>query len=114
MQDLTHYLNNEKVCQTIFLNTWNISLRVVQTATKKKEDGNLVAADMMRKIPLYVKYDLVTLNEVKNHIKKFPVMQNHYNIEGTKRQYLASNLNITKMYDLFALQSPDTTVHEQF
>ena len=41
-------------------------------------------------------------------------MESHYKREGTKRQYLASSLNITKIYDLFILQSPDKTVHEQF
>ena len=69
---------------------------------------------MRGKNPSYIKYDLVTLNKAKDHIKKFPVMESHYNRGRTKREYLPSNLNVTKMYDLFVLQLPDTTVHEQF
>ena len=38
---------------------------------------------------------------VKTHINSFPKMESHYCRKSTKRQYLASNLNITRMYELY-------------
>ena len=38
---------------------------------------------------------------VKNHIKKFPVMESHYIREKSKRQFSASNLNIHSMCELY-------------
>ena len=114
MQALTYYVNNKKVCQVMFVNSFNLFERVVWTAMKKKEDRNLIAVYIRRKNPSYVNYNLVMLNEVKDHIKKLPVTEHNYNREGTKRQYLASNLNITEMYDVSFLQLPDTTVQDNF
>ena len=39
-------------------------------------------------------YPEAVLDTVKNHIKKFPVMESHHVQEKSKRHFLASNLNI--------------------
>ena len=38
---------------------------------------------------------------IKEHIKSFPVMESHYMREQSSRRFLGSNLNLTKMYELF-------------
>ena len=81
---------------------------------KKKRDENLIADDVRGKTASHVKYDSDTLDAVKEHIKKFPVMESHFCREGTKRQYLASNLNITKMYELFVKENPNTEIQEHY
>ena len=75
---------------------------------RKRKMETLYQLNMRISNPSYVKYDLVTLNQVQGHIKMSLVMENHY------QTILVGNLNITKMYELFVLQLPDTTVHEQF
>ena len=99
----------------MFLNTFNISRKVIQTAiAKKKRNGNLIADDVKGKTASHVKYNSNALDAVKEHIKKFPVMESHFCRESTKRQYLASNLNITKMYELFVKENPNTEIQEHY
>ena len=42
-----------------------------------------------------------SLNFVKSHIEKFPVMELHYCRRSSKRLYLDSKLSIAKMYELY-------------
>ena len=111
---IKHFLQGELVSQTMFLSTFAISRKVLRTAISKKEDGNLVAGDRRGKANSNVKYDEDSLNLVKNHIKLFPVMESHFCREHTKRQYLASNLNIRKIYELFKAKHPTTTIEEHY
>lgn len=41
------------------------------------------------------------IDEVREHIKKFPVIESHYCRENTKRKYLEEGLSIGKMYKLY-------------
>ena len=41
------------------------------------------------------------LETVKNHIKKFSVMESHYMREKSKRHFSTSNLNTHSMYELY-------------
>lgn len=41
---------------------------------------------------------------VKSHIESFPAMDSHYVRANTSRKFLDSNLNLTKMYDLYVKQ----------
>ena len=98
----------------MFLNIFNISQKVIRTSIAKKMDGNLFADDLRGKTTSHVKYYSNTLDAVKEYIKKFPVMESCFCIEGTKRQYLASNLNITKMYEFFVKENPNTEIQEHY
>ena len=49
-------------------------------------------------------YPEAVLDTVKNHIKKFPVMESHHVQEKSKRHFLASNLNIHSMYNFISLK----------
>ena len=82
----------------MFFNNYNISKKVVRTAIEKRAQGNLVTEDMREKKQNNVKYDEETVNIIKSHIKSFPVMESHYSRESSKGQYLASNLNVRKMW----------------
>ena len=47
------------------------------------------------------KLDAVVVESILDHIKSFPVMESHYLRAQTERQYLDSNLNIEKMFELY-------------
>ena len=112
-QSMNYFLGDIKVCQTMFLNTFDVSRKVARTAVSKRAEGNIVDADKRDKMASNVKYNADLIETVKTHIKSFPVMENHYNRESSKRQYLASNLNIRKMYKLFVAEN-GKTVEEHF
>lgn len=40
-------------------------------------------------------------DEIRNHIKSFPVVESHYCRASSRKTYLESNLNLTKMYALY-------------
>nr|CAD7409591.1 unnamed protein product [Timema poppensis] len=49
---------------------------------------------------------------VKNHIECFPTKQSHYS--GSDQVYLDSQLNVTKMYQLFVQKHPEAKVKYNF
>ena len=49
-------------------------------------------------------YPEAVLETVKNHIKKFPMMESHYMREKSKRRFSASNLNIHSMCELLSIR----------
>ena len=49
-------------------------------------------------------YTKAVLESVENYIKKFPVMESYYMREKCKCEFLASNLNIHSMYELYQSQ----------
>lgn len=111
---ILYYLEDTQVCQTMFLNNYNISKKVVRTAIEKRAQGNLVTEDMREKKQNNVKYDEETVNIIKSHIKSFPVMESHYSRESSKGQYLACNLNVRKMYELIIKEHSDIKIEEHF
>lgn len=49
------------------------------------------------------------------HIKKFRVLEQHYSRgKSIKRQYLPSELNVSKMWKMFKAENPETTVGYRF
>ena len=50
-------------------------------------------------------YPPEVIEEVKNHIKRFPVIESHYVREKSKRQFLSSNLNLHTMFELYLADS---------
>lgn len=84
---IKYYLDMQHVCQPMFLSTFGISRKMICTAISKKQSGNLVSEDARGKGQSNIKYDDTCLESVKQHIKKFPVVESHFCREGTKRQY---------------------------
>ena len=87
---------------------------MMRTAIEKSSDGNVVKADMRGGSTSSQKYDDELTNTVKRHVMKFPVAESHYCREGSKRQFLSSDLNVTKMFELFKNKHKDTPVKEHF
>ena len=49
-------------------------------------------------------YPAGVIEEVKNHLKRFPVIESHY-VREKKRQCLSSNLNLHTMFELHLADS---------
>ncbi|KAK3911441.1 GATOR complex protein MIOS [Frankliniella fusca] len=86
------------VCQTMFLDTLDISVKVVQTAHKKN------SPDKRGKHENRKTTSPILIGSVKDHIKSFPVIESHYCREGTRRRYLQANLSVARMYRLYIMQ----------
>ena len=68
---------------------------IVKNRKKKIDQGGRKLSD-----------DMKTL--IKEHIKSFPIMESHYTREQSSRTFLGSNLNLTKMYELFLAKYTST------
>lgn len=99
----TFTVNNVQVevCQTFFLNTLAVSQTFVSTALSKKGSGGLVDVDKRgRKVPPN-KISPEVKDSIRNHILKFPSIESHYSRERSSKRYLDSNLNISRMYNMY-------------
>lgn len=89
-----------QICKTMFINTLGIRKGVVDIAMQNRREENISAPDQRGKGPKKATPP-ETLQRVRNHIERFPVMASHYCREKTQRKYLASDLNITIMYTMY-------------
>lgn len=89
------------VCKIFFLNTLGISETVVRTALEKKNLGGFAARDMRGYHPPSNKLQQTVLDRVRSHIKSFPVYQSHYSREKSSKDYLGSDLNKERLYNLY-------------
>lgn len=90
------------VCKTMFLNTLDISKRMVTTVLGKLRKGEQCLTDKRGKF----KNQPNTLNEektasVKEHINLFPRVPSHYTRKDSSREYLEENLSLSIMYNLY-------------
>ncbi len=97
------YLGNEKVrvCHTFYLNTLVISKSVVYNAHKNKNiiSGTVAASKSGKHVKKSISND--DKNFVRKHINSFPRIESHYRRSETSKEYLESNLDLSKMYKLY-------------
>ncbi|CAH1107460.1 unnamed protein product [Psylliodes chrysocephalus] len=91
-----------RVCQKYFCATFAFSFQVVETALKYRGDsGVYVGFDHRKERPAPNVTSAEQVRHIKTHIDMFPRMASHYCRRDTKRQYLASDLNISVIYCLY-------------
>lgn len=85
------------VCQKMFLDTFDISIRVVKTAlTKNSPDKRGKHSNKKRLNPELI-------DSVKAHIKSFPMMDSHYCRADSQRRYLDEHLTVAKMHRMYLI-----------
>ncbi|GFS01565.1 DNA repair protein rhp54 [Elysia marginata] len=91
-----------QVCRKMFLNTVGIDERQVRTALSKvREDGQMEPEGRGgRRVQDQIKDDLKR-QSIKEHISEFPKMESHYCRAMSKHEFLAPDLSIQKMYDMY-------------
>lgn len=93
-----------RVCRAFFESTLGIGKRVIYTALSKRTHGMFSCYDKRGKDAAVNKLDQETIQPVKNHIESFPRMESHYSRKDSRKEYLAHDLNINKMYELYAIK----------
>ncbi|XP_062710640.1 uncharacterized protein LOC134284011 [Aedes albopictus] len=91
-----------RVCLQMFLNTFDVTEKKIRILVSKKVSGLGISADDKRL--LNTNRCPISSEEktyIEQHIKSFPAYFSHYTREKSSKKYLSSDLNITKMYELY-------------
>lgn len=91
------------VCQKMFLNTLDVTLKKVRVVTEKKRKSNsgMCAEDLRGKHGNQLKVSQEARKIILDHIQMFPAIESHYSRSHTARKYLSPDLSISKMYKLY-------------
>ena len=92
----------DRVCQSFFLRTLDISHKSVSGALLKMREGRLYSSkDQRRKHIPHNKSSESTVKCVCEHINSYPKLDPHYTRKDTSRQFLEQNLNIRRMHAMY-------------
>nr|CAH7766802.1 unnamed protein product [Callosobruchus chinensis] len=99
-------LQNEKtrVCKTFFINTLDISDRMVRTVKRKKDSCGFVKQDLRGKHDNHKKVDERLVQEMVEHIDSIPRIESHYVRASTSREYIDGSKTIQDIYRDFERQ----------
>lgn len=97
------------VCKTFFINTLDISDRVVRTVLEKTSSLGVVEIDKRggRKSDAIIARDIQIRSEIEMHIDRFPRMESHYCRASSNREYLHQDLSVSKMHFLYLQSLPE-------
>lgn len=109
-QTFNYHIKGKKVCQTFFLKTLHLSRSAIEAFARKNKSG--VTEDQRGKHGRQRTMNQELIDAIKAHIESFPVVESHYARAKTRRLYLPSDLNITKMAHLFREKQPDLIVKD--
>ena len=92
-----------EVCQVMFLNTFDISLKKVRVIVEKKRssEGKICPEDKRGKHGNQPKVPENDKLLIKEHINLFPAYQSHYSRSHTQKKYLSPDLSIAEMHRLY-------------
>ena len=100
--------NRIPVCKTMFLDTLGISGRQIRTSLKKINSEGVLETEGHGGRPTALKEaDRAIRKGIEDHINRFPKVESHYCRSSTKYQYLSSELNIARMYDMYKEEHPN-------
>lgn len=105
---LPHNGDKIRVCKTMFINTLGINKGVVDVAMTKRSPLIVIEEDKRGKFAK-LRFPPSVIENVKEHIKSFPIVPSHYCREKTNRKYLDPSLNITIMYRLYCEYCDNTS-----
>ena len=89
------------VCRKYFLNTLGIKQDVVYGAITKANDTAIVSQEERGKHKNHKSASQDSLDEIKIHIKSFPVVPSHYCRHDTSKLFLEAGLSLSSMYRLY-------------
>lgn len=93
---------NISVCKIMFLNTLSISEKTMRTSLAKVQNSGVIETEKRGGRQSHLQAKDVKIREViVAHISKFPRMESHYCRRSSTREYLHSDLSISKMHYMF-------------
>ena len=94
-----YFLNGNRVCKEVYLNTLGISNNRVNYTLKKVENG--ICPPDKRGKTHHNKAPNKNLDNIKIFLSKIPKYRSHYS--NSSRQYLSPDLNKKNLYDMYTL-----------
>lgn len=96
-----------KTCKKCFLVIFDETDGIIRTILKKlcSDKNSDICRDNRGRNPPANKTSVDKIEEVNNHIRKFPAYESHYSRSHTSRKYLPSGLNVSIMYDLYTSEN---------
>lgn len=100
-----------KVCKKFFLKTLAISEKVARTAIVKLSDVGTVELDKRGgRVESLQDRDKFIRQLVDSHIERYPRMESHYCRQNSDREYLSSDLTLSKMHKMFMDEQQDDKI----
>lgn len=99
-----------RICRQTFSQIFALSHKQVQVLVEKKKGGSINYNDKRGKHTKERKYNEQMRNQIRAHIKSFPVEENHYSRKKSDKQFLSPDLNINRMYRAFKEKYDNTIV----
>lgn len=93
--------DERKVCKTFFQKTLQVSAGRIDRVLKQKGNESVAPTDRRGSAPSVNKTPTETVNDVKLFIERFPAYESHYALHKSSRKYLAPDLNLNIMYQLY-------------
>lgn len=108
--------NSEPRCvKSFFLGTLAISEKVLRTAISKLSDVGMVELDKRGgRVETNQIRDKDIRQLVDSHIERFPRIESHFCRQNTDREYLCSDLTLTKMHRMFCKEQSDDRTSVSF
>nr|CAI5833120.1 unnamed protein product [Callosobruchus analis] len=90
------------VCKRLFLSTIAISEKLVRTSLLKCLPTGCIEKEKRggRRESLKLRDDQIK-SDMRSHILRFPKVESHYCRNKSSREYLSSELNVVKMYEMY-------------
>lgn len=96
------------LCRTMFLNTLNISMQVLESAFKKIRNGDSQLLDERGRAKSGFKaVDIKITESVIEHINSFPRVESHYTRKDSNQDYLEEALTLSRMYALYVVKTKE-------
>lgn len=102
-----------KVCKKTFLNIFGVSPQKITNIVRKKKSGDIVFKDN-RGGPFKFKFTDSDRKLVKAHIDSFPREEGHYCRSKSEKEYLSSDLNMSRLFASFKDKHPNSIVSQKF
>lgn len=103
-----------QVCKGTFRKIFSLSEKRVQGLVTLKQTGNPMYTENRGNKIKHRKFSESDKQTVCEHINSIPREISHYGRTKTNREYLSSDLNITRLYRSFKKKYPDTPITYRF
>ncbi|XP_055904460.1 uncharacterized protein LOC129940227, partial [Eupeodes corollae] len=87
-----------RVCKTFFLQTLDVTDRVIRTIKSKIDDEGFVQKDLRGKHNGHITVGANIIQDMKDHINSIPRIESHYLRAQTTREYIDGSRTITELY----------------
>ncbi|XP_060810035.1 uncharacterized protein LOC132904130 [Amyelois transitella] len=99
------YLNRsntkERVCKTFFINTFDITDRMIRTVKEKCDEHNFLSEDKRGKHGNHRKIDSTLVRDIKSFIASIPRVESHYTRATSSCEYISPGRTLTEIYQDF-------------